>query len=651
MAMDMVQFGALVRARRTQRGMTLQSLALEALGNEDRKGYVSQIENAKLPNVTALTVQKLARVLEIPRSEIDGLLGVIAPGAAEVRADIDALRHEKGSLEAALSDLRTLTRAQLIALAAQFEVPRPWEDSDAALVEVLGKKAEDWRALRAQVEAIPQGLRQLSNLKGAAQAAFSAGRFDDVEDLLQRVHQVEVEEAARTAELRAETALLRGRVDQACALLAAAADSFAEIDPLEPARRRFDYATWLYSHGLRYGGKGLRLAATMWNAVATDAVRGHDPWLWGKAQNNLGAALRAQGSRTGGAEGAEPLGQAVAAYRAALEVRTRADHPLDWAATQNNLGIALRERGCRTGGAEGAGLLGQAVDAYRAALEVRTRADHPVDWAMTQNNLGAALRERGSRTGGAEGEGLLGQAVAAYRAALEVRTRADHPVDWAMTQNNLGAALQEQGRRTAGAEGAGLPGQAVDAYSAALEVFTRADHPVAWATTQNNLGNALRAQCARTSGGEPANGAALLGQAVAAYRAALEVHTRADHPVAWATTQNNLGNALSNQGERTGGAEGAELLGQAVAAYRAALEVRTRADHPVDWAMTQENLALTHMSLADHDSCADPVPHLRAALTHVEAALEVFDAEHMPYNHQNATALRDRLRARLGGSG
>ncbi|MGF1508393.1 MAG: hypothetical protein ACFB9M_02700 [Myxococcota bacterium] len=104
---------------------------------------------------------------------------------------------------------------------------------------------------------------------------------------------------------------------------------------------------------------------------------------------------------------------------------------------QNNLGNALREQGIRTGGAEGAGLLAEAVTAYRNALEVRTRAALPQDWATTQNNLGNALSEQGIRTGGPEGAGLLAEAVTAYRNALEVYTRDALPQDWAMTQSNL----------------------------------------------------------------------------------------------------------------------------------------------------------------------------------------------------------------------
>ena len=69
------------------------------------------------------------------------------------------------------------------------------------------------------------------------------------------MQEVELEEAAKTAELRANNALLRGRVEQAYRILNAAADSFAAVDPIEPARRKISkYAAVLGRHGDRYGG-------------------------------------------------------------------------------------------------------------------------------------------------------------------------------------------------------------------------------------------------------------------------------------------------------------------------------------------------------------------------------------------------------------
>ena len=93
----------------------------------------------------------------------------------------------------------------------------------------------------------------------------------------------------------------------------------------------------------------------------------------------------------------------------------------------------------------------------------------------------------------------------------------------------------------------------MQAYRAALEERTRERAPLEWATTQNNLGNAL----ARL--GERESGTARLEEAVQAYRAALEERTRERVPLDWAVTQNNLGHALCDArraGERDGAARG-----------------------------------------------------------------------------------------------
>ena len=248
----------------------------------------------------------------------------------------------------------------------------------------------------------------------------------------------------------------------------------------------------------------------------------------------------------------------------------------------------LQELGTRSAGEEGRKLLRDAVAVFRSALEVYTRVDLPQDWAWTQNNLGTALRELGTRSGTDEGRKLLEDAVAAYRSALEVRTRVDLPQDWAWTENNLGAAFEALGARArAGDEGRKLLQDAVTTYRSALEIRTKANLPLDWAWTQNNLGCALQELGVRTTGEESRT---LLLDAVAASRFALEVFTKANLPLDWAASQNNLGLALYGLGKRGAGDEGRKLLQDAVTAYRSALEVRTKADLPQDWAQTQNNL-------------------------------------------------------------
>ena len=80
------------------------------------------------------------------------------------------------------------------------------------------------------------------------------------------------------------------------------------------------------------------------------------PQLWAAVLVYIGRSNRELGSRSEGEAIQNSLDASVNAYRHALEVRTREELPQQWAATQNNLGAALRNQGTRTGGTEGAGL-------------------------------------------------------------------------------------------------------------------------------------------------------------------------------------------------------------------------------------------------------------------------------------------------------
>ncbi len=78
-----------------------------------------------------------------------------------------------------------------------------------------------------------------------------------------------------------------------------------------------------------------------------------------------------------------------------------------------------------------------------------------------------------------------------------------------------------------------------------------------------------------------------LARAITAYKPALNLRPRDRVPLAWATTQNNLGNALATLGQRE---SGTARLEEAAAAFRAALEVfeLAGAEHYID--MVKENL-------------------------------------------------------------
>jgi len=184
--------------------------------------------------------------------------------------------------------------------------------------------------------------------------------------------------------------------------------------------------------------------------------------------------------------------------------------------------------------------------------------------------------------------------------------------------------------------------EAIATYETALDLAPRATRRDDWATTQNNLGNALATL------GERQSGTATLERAVEAFEAALEEFTRERVPLDWATTQNNLGNALQNLGARQ---SGTATLERAVEAYAAALEERTRERVPLDWAQTQNNLGIALATLGARQS---GTATLERAIEAYEAALEERTRERVPLDwaqtQNNLGAALHTLGARQSGT-
>jgi len=201
-------------------------------------------------------------------------------------------------------------------------------------------------------------------------------------------------------------------------------------------------------------------------------------------------------------------------FAALLLLQPRALVPLDCAATQSNLGMVLTSLGKRE---NGTARLEEAVAAYRAALQIYASEHAPLQWAMIESNLGTALRVIGEREGGTA---RLEAAVAAYQAALQVYTYERAPLRWAETQNSLGLVLWRIGERESGT--ARLE-EAVAAFQAALRERTREGAPLRWAMTQSALAFAL------VSLGERKVAAEQLEEAVAAYDSALPILNSANN--------------------------------------------------------------------------------------------------------------------------
>ena len=280
--------------------------------------------------------------------------------------------HQHGQLltniDEKLDNLTTLPRDTLELLANRFEIPKAHALEGPQLIHELTLKAQEYRALKSEIDAIKEDNNSLSNMKSAAIDAIDRLDFDEVENLLSMIHSTELEVAAETAKLRAHNALMRGRGDLAFALLTSAADSFGAQHDTAPTRKRLEFDDILYAHGLRFGGQGLALAAQMNRDALRGLARDSDPDLWAATQNNLAIALRNQGTRTGGEGGNALLSDAVTAYHAALTVCTQNQHPVQWAGTQNNLASLYFEWAQQDGHKTPTETLRHALDHVDAAL-------------------------------------------------------------------------------------------------------------------------------------------------------------------------------------------------------------------------------------------------------------------------------------------
>jgi tetratricopeptide (TPR) repeat protein len=392
---------------------------------------------------------------------------------------------------AAVADETNMPLATLKAILIAFGGQQADPEVDSLRIEqFLRKRAEEYHALKAQLERLVNDDPAVRYSRQQAQQAIDEGQFDVARGIL-----LEILRRQRAGRLEMHE-LLQHRQRREAETCAALAD--------------------LAKLGLRY------LEATAHFDEAATLVNGNRElhWFYTLAAAD---ALRTFGDEFGDNAG---LVEAIRRYRDALALVPRSEVPFDWATTQNNLGNALSTLGQRE---SGTARLEEAIAAHRAALMEYSRERVPLDWATTQNNLGTALSTLGARE---SGTARLKEAVAAYRDALQGRARERVPLQWAETQSNLGNALARLGERESDTD---RLEEAIAAYRAALQERTRERVPLDWATTQNNLGNAL------STLGERESGTARLEEAVAAYRDALQEWTRERVPLQWATTQNNLG--------------------------------------------------------------------------------------------------------------
>ena len=148
--------------------------------------------------------------------------------------------------------------------------------------------------------------------------------------------------------------------------------------------------------------------------------------------------------------------------------------------------------------------------------------------------------------------------------------------------------------------------------------ISRDQEPLAWAETQNYLGNILAAL------GQQRRDAELFEQAIQCFSNALEEFRQENSPLEWAATQYNLGTANQALGRLL---DATKPLKIAVDAYTNALLVWTRDESPEDWMFTMHQLGDTFHT---YGKLLKGNRQLQKSVVAYKNALAVLDADNYP---------------------
>ena len=169
----------------------------------------------------------------------------------------------------------------------------------------------------------------------------------------------------------------------------------------------------------------------------------------------------------------------------------------------------------------------------------------------------------------------------------------------------------------------------------ALEATDNKNSPMAWAKTQNNLGNVLAAL------GQQRRDAALYEKAIQCFNHALEALSQEDSPSEWAAAQYNLGTANQALGRML---DAAKPLKNAVDAYTNALLVWKRDEFPENWMTAMLQLGAT---LHTHGKLLKGNRQFQKSVVAYKNALAVLDADNyalaLTAAHNNRAAVLHHL--------
>ena len=461
-----VLFGRLVREKRGIEGLSLDGLA-EKSGVS--KARISDIENGKVANPQARTVDALCVALNIPREERAACHTDSASG---------------------------LPSRLLRKLAQHFGRDIP-EATEEELEGFLMAKAEEFRLMRTRLERLAETEGRISELIRAANAALGEGDVETADGLLKQAEAVQLQSSTiialkKQVELRIErgnAALVSGDVAVAASHFERSSQYFSGVDTEMEANNRHECALLLRYYGYRYKNsealyearKALQENLRIWKQDANITK-------WCETKIALGGVSWRLSDFDVAENAISHLGDAKRNYEDVRACCSDEFLPKMFATAGYSLANVYADRRLAKSDAEYEKNLQFALSLELSALRHLSKSDDPREWGVVHHNLGCRYLELSDiRIDVAKSITDVENAIYHAELSFEVRNPDDSLQYWVASCRTLGAALLKMSTYSTAKGSANYVQRALDVLRTAAARISASEHPLQWEQIQEQL--------------------------------------------------------------------------------------------------------------------------------------------------------------------
>jgi transcriptional regulator with XRE-family HTH domain len=461
-----VLFGSLIRDKRGIEGLSQDDLA----GKSGlTKARISDIENGKIKNPHASTVDALCVALNISREERAACRGITGPRLPPRLLENLALRFGHSNPHALEDELEAFLKDK----AAEF---REMQERQAQMTEAEGR---------------------INELLAAANVALEEGDFQVADERLADAEDAQLvsttlaalERQCRLRFERGHAALLGGEIGIAAEHWEAAANYFHFLDKWTEAEKRYEYCDQLRAHGYRYrsvqalcaAGDALKRNLSIWNKE--DSLQN-----WCRAMIALGGVSLRLSEFDEKEKFITHIADAISFYEAVRKVCSETILPYYYAISGGNLAIIYSDREFAKSEKEYYDNLEYSLQIQKSALKILSQYDHPVDWGTFQHNIGCSCTKFFKlQVDRSSSMNIIDEAIYHLELSFQVRDSADMLQYWIASCCSLGEALIEKSMCQTNAQASNNLQKSYEILIEAASKISEAEHPNQWAEIQKQL--------------------------------------------------------------------------------------------------------------------------------------------------------------------